>query len=131
MFTPSPSRPTNNFLFCITTGIAGASMLVRVAADDQVDLVDVEQLGVDARHRRRIGLVVVVDQLDRAGRAARPSGLMSSSQIFLRQQRRLAVGSEPAGQRHAEADLDRLTGLRRRRPDEQRPGQQRQYCNGE
>ena len=42
----------NILFFCITTGIAGASMLVRVAADDEVDLVDVEQLGVDARHRR-------------------------------------------------------------------------------
>ena len=33
---------------------------------------------------------------------------MSSSQICMRQQRRLAVGREPAGQRHAEADGERL-----------------------
>jgi len=30
-----------------------------VAAEHEVDLVDIEQLGIDARHRRRIALVIV------------------------------------------------------------------------
>ena len=36
-----------------------------VARNDEVDLVDVEQLCIDARHRSRVALVVVVDELDR------------------------------------------------------------------
>ena len=56
----------NTLPFCITTGIAGAIMRGGVAADHEIDLVDVEQLGVDAGNRRGIGLVVVVDELDLA-----------------------------------------------------------------
>ena len=36
-----------------------------VARDDEVDLVDIEQLCIDAGHQRRVGLVVVIHQLDR------------------------------------------------------------------
>ena len=43
-----------------------------VAAVDQIDLIDVEKLGVDRRHVRRIALIVVVDELDLAGPAGRP-----------------------------------------------------------
>ena len=78
-----------------------------VIADRQVDLVDVEQLRKDAGYRRRIALVVVIDQLDRA--AEQPAlgvGLLLPD--LHRQQGRLAAGRETAGQRHAEADLDRL-----------------------
>ena len=42
----------------------------RVAGDDEVDFVDVEQLGVDAGNGRRIGLVVVIHQLDLAAEQA-------------------------------------------------------------
>ena len=34
-----------------------------VATDDQVDLVDVEQLGIDAGYRRRIGLIIIIMRL--------------------------------------------------------------------
>ena len=38
----------NILFFCITIGIAGAICRRRIGADDELDLVDVEQLGVDA-----------------------------------------------------------------------------------
>src|SRR5262249_56575762 len=88
------------------------------AADDQIDLVDVEQLGVDARHRRRIGLVIVINELDRT--AEEPAlGVDVFFPNLLGEQRRLAVGREPAGLRYAVADLDRLAGLRPGRAREQ------------
>jgi hypothetical protein len=40
------------------------------------------QLGVDAGHGRGIGLIVVVDELDRAP-SSPPLALVSSSQIFM------------------------------------------------
>jgi hypothetical protein len=36
-----------------------------IAADDQIDFIDIEQLGVDAGDLRRTALIVVVDELDR------------------------------------------------------------------
>ena len=109
----SPNRPMKALPCCITTGIAGA-ICGRVAADHQIDLVDVEQLRVDAGHRRRIALIVVVDELHRP--AEEPAlGVDVLLPDLHREERRLAVGREPAGQRHAEADLDRLGGLRRQR----------------
>jgi len=80
-----------------------------VATDDQIDLVDVEQLGVDAGDGRRIGLVVIVDELDRATEQA-AAGIDVFLPDLLRQQGRLAVGAEAAGHSHAVADLDRLLG---------------------
>ena len=100
-----------------------------IAADDQIDFVDVEQLGVDAGHLRRIALIVVVDQLDRP--AEQPAfGVDVVFPDLHRQQRRLAVGRQRTGQRHAEADLDRLfsrcLGFGRRRGEQQRGGGRRQ-----
>jgi len=46
-------------------GIGGRDEVGPVAETTRSHLVDVEELGVDARHRRRVRLVVVVDQLDR------------------------------------------------------------------
>ena len=85
-----------------------------VAADDQVDLVDVEQLGIDAGHRRRIGLIIIIDELHRT--AEQPAfGIGILLPDFLGEQGGPAVGGESARQRHAVADLDRLPGLRCRR----------------
>ena len=79
----------------------------RVAAGDDVDLVDVHQLGVEARYRRGIRLVVVVDELHRP--AEQPAlGVDLLFPDLHGQQRRLAVGRERAGQVHAEADGERL-----------------------
>jgi hypothetical protein len=86
-----------------------------VARHDHVHLVHVEELGVDAGHRCRIGLVVVVDQLDLAAEQAAP-GVDVLRPDLHRDQRGLAVARERAGQAHAEADLERL--LRGRRADE-------------
>ena len=64
-----------------------------VARHDEIDLVDVEQLGVDLRHRRRVGLVVVVDELDLAPEIP-PLALTSSRQISIAISARLAVAGE-------------------------------------
>jgi hypothetical protein len=89
-----------------------------VGTDDQVDFVDVEQLRIDRRHLRGRALVVVVDELDRT--AEEPAlGVDIFFPNLLGEQRRFAVGRKPAGQRHAEADLDRLAGLRPGRAGEQ------------
>ena len=62
-------------------------------ADDDVDLVDVEQLLVQGGDGRRIALIVVVDELDSA--AEQPAlGIDIVLLDPLREQRRLAVGSE-------------------------------------
>jgi hypothetical protein len=93
LFTASPS--------------SGRDHVGGVARGDDVDLVDVEELGVQARNVRRIRLVVVVDQLDRPIEQA---ALLVD--VFFpnlrRQQRRFAVGRQRAGQVHAEADGQRL-----------------------
>src|SRR2546429_190805 len=71
-----------------------------VAADDQVDLVYVEQLGVDARYCRRIGLIVIIDELH--GTAEQPAfGIGILFPNLLGEQRGLAVGRKPARPRHA------------------------------
>ena len=81
-----------------------------VAGYDKVNLVDIEQLGVDARHCRGVALVVIVDQLDRL--AQQPTLLIDIVPPDLHcKQGRLAGGSKPAGQPHAEADRDRLRRL--------------------
>ena len=88
-----------------------------VARYHEVDLVDVEQLGVDAGHSGRVGLIVVIDQLDLA--AEQPAGRVDVLLPDLhRDQGRLAGAGEPAGERHREPDLDRLGGLRRRGGDQ-------------
>src|SRR5262249_31207786 len=98
--------------------LSRVSVWVLIPAVDQIDLVDVEQLVVDAGHRRRIGLVVVIDELDRT--AEEPAlGVDVFLPNLLGEQRRLAVGRKPAGLRYAIADLDRLAGLRPGRACEQ------------
>jgi hypothetical protein len=88
-----------------------------VGSDDKIDFVDLEQLGVDARHWARRTLIVEVDELDRA-----PEQAALGVGLFLpdlhAEQRLLAVRRQRASQRHGEADLDwlpgRRLGLRRR-----------------
>ncbi len=92
-----------------------------VAADHEIDFVDVEQLGVDAGHRRRIALVIVVDELDRASEQS-AFGVYFFFPDFHAQKRLLAVGGERTSLRHTEADLDRLFILRSCTPDEHRAG---------
>ena len=53
-----------------------------VAGDDQVDLVDVEQLGVDRRDACRVGLIVVVNELHLPAEQA-TLGVDSSRQISM------------------------------------------------
>ena len=78
-----------------------------IAGDDQIDFIDIEQLGVNPGHRRRIALVVVIDELDRP--AEKPALRVDVVLPDLhREQRRLAGGGKPAGQRHAETDCYRL-----------------------
>src|SRR5262245_10845333 len=82
-----------------------------IGPDDEIDLVDLEQLGVDARHWARRTLIVVVDELDWAPeQAALGVGLLLPD--LHAQQRLLAVRRQRASQRHGEADLDRLPGRR-------------------
>jgi len=85
-----------------------------VAGDDEVDLVDVEQLRIDARHGRWVALVVIDDDFDRAAEQA-ALGVHVVALDVDRQQRRLAVGGERPGLRHAQPDADRVGGLGHRR----------------
>ncbi len=91
-----------------------------IGADHEIDFVDVEQLGVDAGHVRGLALIVVIDELHLTPKQA--TGLVG---VFFpnlgAEQRLLAVGREAAGQRHAEADLDRLLALGVGRINEHRP----------
>src|SRR6516164_278547 len=83
-----------------------------IRADDEVDLVDIEQLRVDARHCRRVGLVVVIDELD--GTAEQPALAVDLFFPDLGTEQRLLAGSRKrAGLRHAEPDLDGFTALRK------------------
>jgi hypothetical protein len=95
-----------------------------IRTDHQVDLVDVHQLRIDARHRRRLALVVVEDELDRA--PEQPAlGIDLLFPDLHADQRLLAVRRQRAGQRHREADLDRLAllgGSRNRRQRQSRKG---------
>ncbi len=82
----------------------------RVWADQQVDFVDIDQLGVDPRHVRRIALVVIEHKLDRA--PEQPAlGVDVVTPNLQRRQHLLAGRRHAAGQCHAEADPDRLRGI--------------------
>ena len=71
---------------------------------------DVNQLGVDAGHVRRIALIVVVDELDRT--AEQPAlGIDIVAPKLKRDQKLLAVLRHAARHCHAEAHLDRLGGV--------------------
>ena len=83
-----------------------------VARNQQIDFVDVDQLGVDPRDVRGIALVVVIDQLDRP--AEQPAlGVDLLLPDLEGEQPCLADDGERAGQFHAEADRDRLLGAGR------------------
>ncbi len=86
----------------------------RAQADQHVHLVDVEQLGDNARHRRGIRLVVIDHQLDLAAQeaAARIDLLGPDLQRHLG---RLADRAVAASERMAPADLDRVSAKRRAR----------------
>ena len=80
-----------------------------IPRNDEVDFVDIEQLCIDAGDQRRVALIVVEIELDRA--AEQPAFFVGVVGPDLhRQQCRGAVDREAAGQRHAEADHDRLAG---------------------
>ena len=77
-----------------------------VGREQDVDLVDVEQLGVDRRAFGRARLVVIDEQLDLAAEQA-ALGVDVVAPDLDADQRGLAAGGKPAGLRHAHADLDR------------------------
>jgi hypothetical protein len=91
-----------------------------IARNQQVDLVDVDQLRVDARHQRGIALVVVIDQLDRPAEQT-ALGIDLVFPNLESEQPGLANDGERTGQLHAEANLDGLRCARGRRvPREER-----------
>lgn len=95
-----------------------------VGADDQVDLVDVEQLGIDTGHGRRIGLIIIMNEPHRT--AEQPAfGIGILFPDLLGEQGRPAVGGEASRQRHAVADLDGFARLRRRRGGDESTGGKR------
>ena len=89
----------------------GRHHIGRVRPDHQVDFVDVDQLGVELRHVRRIALVVIEHQLDRPPQ--QPAlGVDVVAPDLQRGQHLLADRRHAAGQRHGHADPDRIGGLR-------------------
>src|SRR5262249_53347797 len=102
-----------------------------VTTDDDVDFVDIEQLAVDARHRRRVALVVVVNKLHRPSEKT-ALGVGFLDPYFHREQRGFAVRPEWTGFRDAKTDLDRLLVLRRCRRHRakrgERPDQASKCC---
>jgi hypothetical protein len=94
-----------------------------VAADDEIDLVDVEQLGIDTGHGRRIGLIIIMKEPYRT--AEQPAFGIGILPDLLGEQGRPAVGGEPSRQRHAVADPDGARLRRRRGGDESTGGQRR------
>src|SRR5262249_6688185 len=72
-----------------------------------------------------IGLIIIIDELDRT--TEQPAfGIGILLPDLLSEQSGPAVGAEPAGQRHAVADLEGLARLRRRRGgDESTHGKRR------
>jgi hypothetical protein len=78
---------------------------------EKFDFVDVEKLRVDLRHRGGFRLIVVVDELDGpAEQAALGVGFFLPD--LGAEEGLLAIGRQRAGERHAEADFDRLAALR-------------------
>src|SRR5262249_40109639 len=96
-----------------------------IGPDHEVDLVDVEQLGVDRRDLGGRALVIVVDELHRTAEYPALGGDVLFPNL-LPEPRPPSVRPEPAGQRHAVADLDRLAGLRRGRRGGERADDQRE-----
>ena len=96
----------------------GRDLRRRVGADDEIDLVHVEKLRIDARHGRGLALVVVIDELHGPAQNAALGVDVLLPDLHCKE-RRLAVGREPAGQGHAEADLDGIGGARIRANERQ------------
>src|SRR5581483_5894382 len=90
-----------------------------ITAEHEVDFVDVDQLAVDAGDLRRARLIIVIDELHLAAEQT-ALGVDVVLPDFHGDKRHLAVRRERPGQRHAEADLDRL--LRERRAGERQRG---------
>jgi hypothetical protein len=97
-----------------------------IRADHEIDFVHVEQLRIDPGHIRRIGLVIVIDELHGPTEQA-ALGIDFFLPDLGAEQRLLAGPGERAGLRHAEADLDRFAAILRvsRRPREHRRDQGR------
>jgi hypothetical protein len=105
--TASPKQPEEQAVVLDRDRHRRRDHVRAIARDDHVDLVDIEQLGVDPRHRRRIGLVVVIDELNRPAQQTL-LGVDVVLPDLHRQQCRLAGAGKPAGQRHAKTDRDRF-----------------------
>jgi hypothetical protein len=90
---------------------------LRHGRDDQVcgvphqnvDLVDVNELGIDSGNGRGIRLVIVVEELDRTAKQSTLGVNLLRPDLF-RKKMRLAGRGKAAGQRHAEADFDGFLG---------------------
>ena len=91
-----------------------------VGTEQQIDFVDIDELVVDAGHVRRIALVVIKNQINRAAQEAALRVDVIAPHLQ-REQQLLAVLRHPAGECHAETDLDRI-GRHRRRGEEQNSG---------
>ncbi|HEY7663706.1 MAG TPA: hypothetical protein VH934_11340 [Xanthobacteraceae bacterium] len=107
-----------NFIGLHDDGHGRRDHVCGVGPEQQIDFVDADELGVDAGHVVGIALVVVIDELDRASHEP-AGGVDVVAPDFQRQQILLAIGRHRARQRHAEADLDRVSRVQRR----DRPGQ--------
>ena len=95
-----------------------------VGTEQQVDFVDGDQLGVDARHVRRRALVVVDDELDRA--AEQPAlGVDVVAPDVERGVDHLARCGAGAGERKAHADPDRIAALRGRAREREQSSDER------
>jgi hypothetical protein len=98
-----------------------------VGTNGQVDFVHVDEFGVDAGHRRRAALVVVVDEFHGASEQS-AFGIDVVAPDFERQQQLLAVDCDTASKRHAEADADWLDVVVR---GDRRQGRKRERGSGE
>jgi len=77
-----------------------------VRGDQEFCLVDIQQLGVDARGVGAVALVIVGNQLHLASKQA-TFGVDVIDPHAKGQQRRLTTGAECAGLRHAHTNLER------------------------
>src|SRR6185437_13087050 len=77
-----------------------------IRGEEQVDLVDVEKLGVERRRFGGARLVVIDDRLDLASEEAAPSVDIVAPDLDA-EQRGLAAAGKTASLRHRHADLDR------------------------
>jgi hypothetical protein len=90
----------------------------RIRPDQEIDFIDIDEFGVDLRNIRRVALIVVEHELDRASEQA-ALGVDVVAPDFDAEQRSLAAAGEPAGLRHAHPDFDRwlLSACSRGQPE--------------